>query len=371
MNVMTYPGAREEFQPFDSENPLARAKRSFVTRRVELSDVSGLVTAGHAPRSGDLLLARVGRIGHHKRLERPDGRRAHLFAGDHVVVAYGERYAPDQFGGVLPADLEQCALVAAGGIAAQEQCRHRAVSAPTVLEPVGLLADSNGHVLNLMRYAVAPDDLPTEARPIPALAVFGNSMNAGKTTALARLALGLARAGKRVACIKVTGTGAGGDYWMMHDAGAVWVGDFTDMGHATTVSLSRERIEALAAGLIAHAHAASPDVVLIEIADGLLQRETALLAESRDLRERIDGVIFAGADAMGALNGVAMLRHQGHRVLGVSGAFTAAPLAMTEVAAHLDVPVLEKTDLSNPHQAAALLAAATRQGARDETAQAV
>lgn len=370
MNVMTYPRVREEFRPIDLDVPFAGAKRSFVTRRVEFSDVSGLVTAGHAPRSGDLLLARVGRIGQHKRLERPDGRRAHLFAGDHVVVAYGERYAPDQFGGILPPDLGRCALVAAGGIAAQEQCRHRAVAAPTVLQPVGLLADAEGHVLNLARYALDMKASGGGEQRVPTLAVFGNSMNAGKTTTVARLALGLVRAGKRVACIKVTGTGAGGDYWMMQDAGAVWVGDFTDMGHATTVSLSRERLEALTEGLIAHAQQASPDVVLIEVADGLLQRETALLADSRMLRDQIDGVLFAGADAMGALGGVEMLRQRGHRILGVSGAFTAAPLAMAEVAAHLDVPVLDKTDLSDPRQAMSLLAKASQE-ACNATAQAV
>ncbi|RMG34121.1 MAG: DUF1611 domain-containing protein [Gammaproteobacteria bacterium] len=328
------------------------------------------MTAGHAPRSGDLLLARVGRVGQHKRLERPDGRRAQLFAGDHVVVAYGQRYAPDQFGGVLPPDLGRCALVAAGGIAAQEQCRHRAVSAPTVLEPVGLLADGEGHVLNLMRYALNRPGQVAEHRQIPALAVFGNSMNVGKTTTVARLALGLTRAGRRVACVKVTGTGAGGDYWMMRDAGAVWVGDFTDMGHATTVSLSAEHLEAVATGLIGHAGETSPDVILVEVADGLLQRETALLADSPALRDRVDGILFAGADAMSTLGGVAMLRQRGHRVLGVSGAFTAAPLAMAEVAAHVDVPVLEKTDLSDPSQAMALLDAATEVRS-DETAQAV
>lgn len=370
MNIMTYTGAREEFCPFSADDPLGAAKRSFVTRRVDLCDAGGLVTAGHAPHSGDLLLARVRRVGQHKRLERPDGRRAHLFAGDHVVVAYGERYAPDQFGGVLPPDLGRCALVAAGGIAAQEQCRHRAVSTPTMLEPVGLLADAKGHVLNLMRYALGSDDHAAAPRQVPALAVFGNSMNAGKTTTVARLALGLTRAGKRVACIKATGTGAGGDYWKMQDAGAVWVGDFTDMGHATTVSLSPERLEAITVGLIAQAQQASPDVILIEVADGLLQRETALLAESRVLRERIDGVLFAGADAMGTLGGVEMLRKSGHRVLGVSGAFTAAPLAMAEVAAHLDVPVLDKTGLTDPAQAVDLLAAATREEA-NETARAV
>ena len=45
----------------------------------------------------------------------------------------------------------------------------------------------------------------------PVLIVAGTAMNAGKTTAAARLIKGLQRAGLRVGAAKVTGTGAGGD----------------------------------------------------------------------------------------------------------------------------------------------------------------
>ncbi|WVJ71404.1 hypothetical protein FLP41_03630 (plasmid) [Paracoccus marcusii] len=59
-------------------------------------------------------------------------------------------------------------------------------------------------------------------------------MNSGKTLATAQLALGLRRAGYRVAALKGTGTGAFGDLNEYADTGAHLVADFTDAGMVTT-----------------------------------------------------------------------------------------------------------------------------------------
>jgi hypothetical protein len=39
---------------------------------------------------------------------------------DAIIVAYGHRYAPDQFEAYVPEDLGPCHLVAGGGVAARE-----------------------------------------------------------------------------------------------------------------------------------------------------------------------------------------------------------------------------------------------------------
>ncbi len=59
-------------------------------------------------------------------------------------------------------------------------------------------------------------------------------MNSGKTTTVQSLVLGLRAAGEVVGATKVTGTGSGADYWVMVDAGAACVADFTDVGLAST-----------------------------------------------------------------------------------------------------------------------------------------
>lgn len=53
------------------------AKTSYSVRRVDLSEVSGVVTDVR-PKSGDLVLARVKRLGQHQHLEFGNGRRCRL-----------------------------------------------------------------------------------------------------------------------------------------------------------------------------------------------------------------------------------------------------------------------------------------------------
>lgn len=129
-----------------------RFKWAFSTRNVEQGRVATLLSGALTPVAGDLVPARVDRLGRHRKLELTTSRRADLFEGDEIVVAFGNRYAPDQFETIVPDQLEPCHLIAAGGVA-------------------------------------------------------GTTMNAGKTTACTNLVKGFARRGLRVAAAKITGTG--------------------------------------------------------------------------------------------------------------------------------------------------------------------
>lgn len=324
---------------------LDAVKRSFTTRRVDLAKATRLIRQG-TPKPGDLVLARVTSLGQHQKIESPAGRRAKLYVGDEIIVAYGARYAPDQFESVVPGDLGECELVAGGGVASRAVNRHSSMRRATRIEPLGLLGDAQGSVLNLADFAL-PHRLPDTARPT-VIAIAGTSMNAGKTTSAAGLIHGLARAGLNVAATKVTGTGSGGDLWSMLDAGAREVLDFTDLGHASTAGLPAVAVERVALSLIAHLAAKAPDVIIVEIADGLLQKETAALLSSPTMREAIDGVLFAAGDAFGAMGGSNWLRDHGHNVIGVSGLVSASPLASREAAAGLGTAVVTLEELSDP-----------------------
>lgn len=337
-------------QPRDRGEPLGlarldNAKRAFTTRRVEFTSGMRLLRSGQ-PQAGDLVLARIETLGQHQRVESPHGRRAQLYEGDEIVVAYGERYAPDQFEAVVPEDLGPCDLVAGGGVAGKVLSRHAKIKRATRIQPIGLIADSFGRPVNLARHAL-PLRALRDDRP-RVIAVAGTSMNAGKTTTAAGLIHGLSRAGLKVAATKVTGTGSGGDVWSMVDAGAARVLDFTDMGHASTAGLPHERIEAVALSLIAHSAAEGADVVVVEIADGVLQRETAALLAAPAFRAAIDGVLFAAGDALGAIGGRDWLLAHGHNVIGVSGLVSASPLATREAAAAMGQPVLLLDQLRDP-----------------------
>ena len=150
---------------------IARAKRAYSVRRACLEPQDGLSLVGAIPQAGDLVLARVTQLGMHQHLESADGRRQRLWPGDEIVVAYGRRYAPDQFEATVPDDLAPCQLVAGGGVAARVLSRHASVKPATQIEPLGLLADARG-VLNLQRSALGA----ARGRAPLTVAVLGSSM---------------------------------------------------------------------------------------------------------------------------------------------------------------------------------------------------
>lgn len=326
---------------------LNAAKRAFTTRRVDFADAYQLIT-DRSPAAGDLVLARVESVGHHARIESPEGRRRTLYAGDEIVVAFGARYAPDQFEAVVPDDLGPCHLVAGGGVAALVLSRNGRVGQATRITPLGLMGDRAGTVINLRDYALPA--VLAERQPT-VVVVAGTSMNAGKTTTAAGLVHGLARAGMKVGAGKVTGTGSGGDIWSMKDAGADLVLDFTDMGHATTAGLDENAIETVALGLIDQLSAAACDIIVIEIADGILQRETRALLQSPHFQSRISNVLFASGDALGASGGVAWLRSIGLEVAGISGLVSISPLASREAEEASGAKVLSLDVLKDPVRA--------------------
>jgi hypothetical protein len=369
---VTFNAALPTIEPLDPAR-LALAKTAYTTRFVCLLIASdphgyGLLTGKHVvPQAGDVVLARVVKLGQHGGIQRPDGRRATLFEGDEILVAYGDRYAPDQFEAEVPDNLGPTHLVAGGGLAGTVISAHAKMGAATRLEPLGLLTDAGGTV-TLRRCApykaIAPEDLRTLRRvgkPL-VIGVLGTSMNSGKTTTVASIVRGLSKAGLKVAAGKVTGTGAGGDPLLFHDSGASRILDFTDFGYASTYRLEHEEIRALLVSLIGELAASGPDVVVVEVADGLFQRETARLVKDPLFKEQVDKVVFASGEALGATAGQSILAALGMAPVAISGMLTASPLAKREAAAALDVPVLDKEELASAQVADLLLPGYAKRG---------
>jgi hypothetical protein len=336
-----------------------RAAWAFTTRRVRLGPLQ-LSGNDVTPRAGDLVLARVDAIGHHSTLQLPSGRRKTLFPGDEIVVAYGNRYAPNQFEAIVPKTLGPCQLVAAGGVAGKALSWHaRVTRGPTQITPIGLLAGPNGEPVSLRDYALPPIDSILAPAP-PVLAVVGTAMDSGKTTTCAHLVRGLTLAGLRAGFAKVTGTGSGGDTWLLADAGANPVLDFTDAGLVSTYLVPPDEIAQVFVTLVGHLAHAGVDVVVIEVADGVLQMETAALLESPAFRGAVHGVLFAACDAMGALAGERWLRSRGLPILALSGLLTAAPLQRAESSIATGLPAFSRTDLARPNTAIEVLSIAER-----------
>ncbi len=324
---------------------LAAAKRSFVTRNLPIEHFHYLATDDIKPNAGDVILARVDKLGQHQRLELPCGRRAHLFVGDEIIVSYGNRYAPDQFLAHIPERLEPCSLVAAGGIASKVDAKHAGMRNATRITPLGFLANHEKQIINLKDWQL-PHTTSGSHRPT-VLAVVGSSMNGGKTTTMAYMARGLVKAGLSVGAAKVTGTGAGLDYWKMRDAGAYPVVDFTDMGLASTYKAEAPKVESVMHRQIDYLGHHDVDIILLEIADGILQTETAALLQSKFFHSMVDGVFFASAEALSVKSAVEWIQSHDLPLLGISGALTASPLVLEETKRLTPLPVFSKEELGS------------------------
>ena len=173
-------------------------------------------------------------------------------------------------------------------------------------------------------------------------------MNAGKTTTVHHLLHGMGKAGVRPGATKVTGTGSGHDYWVMLDAGAHMMLDFTDAGLAATFQHPISTLERAMAQLVGHLSIGGCGLNLVEIADGVFQQENRRLLVSPLVHDLIDTVILAASDAMGAAQGVRTLTDHGFDVCAVSGVMTKSPLAVREAQAELDLPVLGIPELQDP-----------------------
>ena len=326
---------------------LNAAKQAFSTRRVPLESIRYVLKVNRIPRAGDVVLARVGEPGRLERLELTTGRRSRLYPGDEIIVTYGNRYAPDAYEALLPTHTGPCHLAAAGGLAADVIATNLRFAdedrPPTELLPVGICADSDGNPINLSDYALRP---PSFLRPdVTACAVFGSSMNSGKTTTAAGIVRGFTQRGLSVGAAKITGTCAGGDLWKFRDAGCRQAYDFTDAGMATTYKTPLGRIVSGTQLLIDQLIADGCDVIVLEIADGIHQQETAALLRDERLRTRIDHWVFAADNAASIALAAQETGRIGLDVRCVSGAVTVSPLALREASQLVDIPVMEIEDI--------------------------
>jgi hypothetical protein len=336
--------------------PLDRAKWAFTTRRVDRRAACGLSAAFGAAVSGDLVLAEVIQPGQHRNVQLAEGRLSTLYPGDLVVLAVGDRYAPDQFEALAEIDPEGADMIAGGGLIGRAVRRHEKMADPTKVLPIGLLSDAHGETLNIGAWA-----LPARARPagMTVIGVVGASMNSGKTTATAALAHGLNRGGVRAAAIKATGTGAFGDFNTFRDAGAAWVGDFTDAGMATTYRQPLDRILAGLDTLLGHAAEAGCGVAVVELADGVFQQETAAIIRDPALQRGFGGFMMAAGDALSVVGGAHVLGGMGIRPFAVSGLVSRSPLAVAEAVAQTGLSILTREQLCDPAIALRLLAGLT------------
>jgi hypothetical protein len=333
-----------QVQPFPFT--VQSCKRAFTTRNVNLDDIKTLITGEVKPQAGDLVLCEVTRLRQHCRIEQPNGRRSRMFVKDKIIVCYGHRYAPDQFESIVPDNLDACHLVAGGGVASLMRFKSPKVKPATELQPLGLIGNNSGHILNLTDYSTLRIANQSSDKDIPVILVTGSSMNAGKTTTVASIIRGLTADGYNVGAAKVTGTGSGGDLWHFIDAGVNEAIDFTDAGFASTYLMSNQKLVKVFKNMLMHLSQKHTDVIVIEVADGILQGETKELLESVEIQSLSTAMVYTSGESSSAIYGADWLEKLGYQVLAISGVVSSNPLGTQEIHKSTATPVWKKAEIT-------------------------
>lgn len=240
-------------QPLNHET----LKHTYTTHAVPLAAMAGIVPPPRAPRIGDLVAAEVLSVGRHDKIEDRAGLTTHVFPGDRIVGAFGNRYATEQYEGYVPdGPVEECDLLSVGGVCGNVASRYAGFAVPSRLRVLGAVVDRDGGPLNQRAFGLAPR---RERGGGEVVVVVGSAMSAGKTTTVGTLTRALRAAGWRVAAAKVTGTAAGKDVRFYASCGANPALDFTAAGYPSTYLLDGDELLTLYRTLLGHLRAANPD----------------------------------------------------------------------------------------------------------------
>ena len=250
----------------------------------------------------------------YNQLELTSGRMATVNQGDIVVGALGHRKALRGYSGHLPGELqpgETIQLLNIGGVLGICDSANPDVGPPfdckvlgTVLsfpylgERIGVPARAGTDTLN--------EELALDANNVPVVAMAGTCMDSGKTAAACAIVGRLRHLGLNVAACKATGVSLRRDVLAMEDAGATETMIFSDFGIVATTAVNGP---ALTRALLTALAAKSPDVIVLELGDGLLGAYgvDAILSDTA-IRDALTAVILCANDPVSAWGGAKILR---------------------------------------------------------------
>jgi hypothetical protein len=277
-------------------------------------------------------------------LEDVHGRMVALHPGDVIAGALGHRDALYGFSGRVPRQVDvgdELQLLNIGGVIGAGAKAVPGLGEPFRVEVLGsilrfpYLGTRVGVPARVPEAALPMLPLPSQLPPVVAL--VGTCMDAGKTTAASVIIGELSRQGQRIAAGKLTGVSLRRDVLQMQDCGADPVSIFTDFGVVTT---SEENVLAAAQAALAHLAESEPDLIVIEMGDGLLGTYGVhTLLSNVALRSTLRAIVLCAQDPVGAWGAVQLLRDR--YSLGVdvvSGRVTDTPVGMRFCREKLGVP---------------------------------
>ncbi len=282
-----------------------------------------LVAASDAPSAGDVVVVRaLTDSATYNMLELPSGRLAKINPGDLLLGVLGRRRALKGFVGDVPASVkagDHLHLLNMGGVIGYCTGHHSSLGDAIQVEVIGLAADETGRVRNIADAALPTRKYLGDTAPIVMIA--GTSMNSGKTYAATELIKQATRAGMKVAAAKLSGVACLRDTLNMADHGAVATASFLDCGLPSTVDCGD--LAPIAKAIIARLNEAAPDLIVIEMGDGILGGYSVeSVFADRELRDATAAMVFCASDYVGAWGGIELLRQRGIEIDVISGSVT-------------------------------------------------
>lgn len=327
-----------------------RIKKSIICKNVNSTLVNKEIKKTYIPKAGDVAIFKVKEIGKHTRIQSVGGNNRYILPGDLIMGTFGNRYATGQMEGYVPAGYhKEYHILGQGGAIGILESMHSKFElvGPTTLTLVGYVVNEHNEIINTKNITESINTYRAgfRSKDPKIILSLGTSMDSGKTSTAAFVSRGLKLARKKVAFIKLTGTVYTKDKRLVKDYGAKIAVDFSDYGFPSTYMCSLEEILNLYKKLVNRVRSSNPDYIIVEIADGLLQRETSALIHNNKFMTTVSGVLFSSGDSMSAVSGADMLSHLRSNVLGLSGLFTASPLLIKEVKEISKYDVFTKEEL--------------------------
>ncbi len=299
------------------------------------------------PENGDLVYGEIVTLGFHTSLESVSARIHTIHDRTRAVFVFGNRYAPDHYEGLVPE--KPCTMVdmlARSGIVGEMKNHNELIASPTRVRILGYVCDQEGKVVNTRDHVlISPRRLERTAPGAKIILCVGTAMNSGKSYAAAACCYALSSMEKRVRAAKVTGTASLKDVLLMQDCGAQKVIDFTFFGYPSTYMLEEEELLRIFHSVDMKYGNNPRNYLVLEFADGIFQRETAMLLRHPLVQQRLHKLILCASDAAGVAGGIDILRDNFNLVPNaISGVCSSSPLAVREIGSFTDLPVLKSIE---------------------------
>ena len=309
------------------------------TSPLNLSRSIAISTSQRTARAGDVVVVRVlTDNATYNMLELPTGRLAKVNPGDIVAGVLGRRRALKGFVGDVPETVkagDELHLLNLGGVIGSCSGHHSSLNDAIKVEVIGLAQNGTESTQNIADVGVPlRQNLGAVA---PMVIVAGACMNSGKTYAATEIIQVATRKGLRVAAAKLSGIACLRDTLNMADHGAIATASFLDCGLPSTVGV--EDLSPVAKAIIARLNESGPDLIVIELGDGILGGYSVeSVFEDEELRGAMGALVFCASDYVGAWGGIELFRRRGLKVDVVAGSVTDSKMGEDYIESEFGVP---------------------------------